>query len=135
VGDVPQGQALDLLAQVGLADKLEAYPVQLSGGQKQRVAIARALAPRPDIMLFDEVTSALDPELVGGVLNVIRGLARETDMTLLIVTHEMGFAREIADRVIFMEHGRIVEDAVPEVIFNAARERRTVEFLASVLDF
>ncbi|MGD8931974.1 MAG: ectoine/hydroxyectoine ABC transporter ATP-binding protein EhuA [Chromatiales bacterium] len=127
-------RAQALLEQVGLADKLEAYPAQLSGGQKQRVAIARALAPQPDIMLFDEVTSALDPELVGGVLNVIRGLAHATDMTLLIVTHEMGFAREIADRVIFMEQGLIVEDAVPEVIFSKPRKRRTAEFLASVLN-
>jgi polar amino acid transport system ATP-binding protein len=126
-------RAVALLERVGLADKLDQYPGRLSGGQKQRVAIARALAPRPDILLFDEVTSALDPELVGEVLGVIRGLAEERNMTLLIVTHEMGFAREIADRVIFMEHGRIVEDDVPEVIFGRPRRERTAQFLASVL--
>jgi len=127
-------RAVALLEQVGLTDKLDQYPGRLSGGQKQRVAIARALALRPDIMLFDEVTSALDPELVGEVLNVIRGLAHETAMTLLIVTHEMSFAREIADRVVFMEGGHILEDAPPEVIFNRPQVRRTGEFLASVLN-
>lgn len=123
-----------LLEQVGLMDKLDQYPGRLSGGQKQRVAIARALAPRPDIMLFDEVTSALDPELVGEVLNVIRGLAEETVITLLIVTHEMSFARDSAERVIFMEGGRIVEDAPPEVIFNRPRQERTAKFLSTVLN-
>jgi len=124
-------QARELLDLVGLADKTRAWPSQLSGGQKQRVAIARALAMKPRIMLFDEVTSALDPELVGEVLNVLRRLARETDMTLLIVTHEMGFAREIAERVVFMEQGTVVEDASPEVIFSQPREARTREFLGA----
>jgi polar amino acid transport system ATP-binding protein len=131
---VARERAVDLLEQVGLTDKLDQYPERLSGGQKQRVAIARALAPRPDIMLFDEVTSALDPELVGEVLNVIRRLAHGTDMTLLIVTHEMGFARDSAERVIFMEGGRIVEDATPAVIFNRPHQERTAEFLSNVLD-
>ncbi|NKE69254.1 ectoine/hydroxyectoine ABC transporter ATP-binding protein EhuA [Nitrospiraceae bacterium HYJII51-Mn-bac16s-1-B09] len=125
--------AMALLEQVGLPDKAEAYPAQLSGGQKQRVAIARALAMRPKIMLFDEVTSALDPERVGEVLAVIRRLALETEMTLLIVTHEMGFAREIADRVIFMDEGRIVEDDLPEKIFSEPKHERTREFLKRVL--
>jgi polar amino acid transport system ATP-binding protein len=126
-------RALDLLELVGLADKVEAHPAQLSGGQKQRVAIARALAMRPKIMLFDEVTSALDPELVGEVLNVLRMLAKETEMTMLIVTHEIGFAREIGDRVVFMDEGRVVEDDVPEVIFTQPRQQRTREFLRAVL--
>jgi polar amino acid transport system ATP-binding protein len=125
--------ARKLLELVGLADKTEAWPAQLSGGQKQRVAIARALAMQPRIMLFDEVTSALDPELVGEVLNVLRQLAKETAMTMLIVTHEIGFAREIAERVVFMEHGVVVEDAPPEVIFSNPREARTREFLKAVL--
>ena len=106
---------------------------QLSGRQKQRVAIARALAMRPMIMLFDDVTSALDPELVGEVLNVLRTLAHEREMTMLIVTHEIGFAREIADRVVFMEEGRVVEDDVPEVIFSTPRQERTRAFLKAVL--
>jgi polar amino acid transport system ATP-binding protein len=131
--DEARRRALALLERVGLADKVDAYPAQLSGGQKQRVAIARALAMRPKIILFDEVTSALDPELVGEVLNVLRGLAHEREMTELIVTHEIGFAREIADRVIFMEGGRVVEDDVPEVIFSRPRQERTREFLQAVL--
>jgi polar amino acid transport system ATP-binding protein len=131
--ETARARAVTLLEQVGLADKLEQYPGRLSGGQKQRVAIARALAPRPDTMLFDEVTSALDPERVGEVLNVIRELARARDMTLLVVTHEMAFAREIADRVVFMEAGRIVEDGPPEQLFGQPREERTARFLASVL--
>jgi polar amino acid transport system ATP-binding protein len=126
-------RARALLELVGLKDKIDAYPAQLSGGQKQRVAIARALAMRPRIMLFDEVTSALDPELVGEVLNVLRTLAHEREMTMLIVTHEIGFAREIADRVVFMEGGRIVEDDVPEVIFSRPSQPRTREFLNAVL--
>lgn len=127
-------RARELLALVGLDDKADAYPRQLSGGQQQRVAIARALAMRPAVMLFDEVTSALDPELVGEVLGVLRRLARETDMTMLIVTHEIGFAREIADRIIFMEAGRIVEDATPDIIFTSPRQARTREFLQAVLN-
>jgi polar amino acid transport system ATP-binding protein len=109
-------RATDLLEMVGLSDKIAAYPAKLSGGQKQRVAIARALAMQPKIMLFDEVTSALDPELVGEVLNVLRSFAHQQAMTMLVVTHEIGFAREIADRVVFMEKGFIVEDDTPETI-------------------
>jgi len=131
--DEAEQRASELLDLVGLADKVGAYPAQLSGGQQQRVAIARALAMRPRIMLFDEVTSALDPELVGEVLNVLRTLAHERAMTMLIVTHEIGFAREIADRVVFMEDGRIVEDDVPEVIFTRPNHQRTREFLNAVL--
>jgi polar amino acid transport system ATP-binding protein len=131
--DEAEQRAADLLNLVGLQDKVRAYPAQLSGGQKQRVAIARALAMRPEIMLFDEVTSALDPELVGEVLNVLRTLAHESEMTMLIVTHEIGFAREIAERVVFMERGRIVEDDVPEVIFSHPGQQRTREFLNAVL--
>ncbi|MFK4063449.1 MULTISPECIES: amino acid ABC transporter permease/ATP-binding protein [Brucella] len=124
--------ALDLLARVGLSDKVEAYPRQLSGGQQQRVAIARALALRPKVILFDEPTSALDPELVGEVLDVIKELAR-TGTTLVIVTHETGFAREVADTVVFMEAGQIVEAGPPSRIFNDAQHPRTREFLAKVL--
>jgi len=127
-------RARDLLGLVGLADKLGAYPAELSGGQKQRVAIARALAPEPDIMLFDEITSALDPELVGEVLNVLRELARTTDVTMIIVTHEMRFAQEISDRVLYFDHGRIVEEGPPSRIFNEPREERTREFLKAVLE-
>ncbi len=126
-------RAMELLELVGLTDKVDAYPAQLSGGQKQRVAIARALAMRPKIMLFDEVTSALDPELVGEVLNVLRMLAQERQMTMLIVTHEIGFAQDIADRVVFMEAGQIVEDDAPEVIFSQPKHKRTREFLQAVL--
>ena len=126
--------ALDLLATVGLADKASAYPRQLSGGQQQRVAIARALAMQPRIMLFDEITSALDPELVGEVLQVVRRLAHESGMTMLIVTHEMSFARDVSDRVIVMDHGRIVEDGTPgNVLVNPANER-TRAFLRAVLE-
>ncbi|MFK0683296.1 amino acid ABC transporter ATP-binding protein [Ochrobactrum sp. BD61] len=124
--------ARDLLARVGLGDKAEAYPRQLSGGQQQRVAIARALALRPKVILFDEPTSALDPELVGEVLDVIKELAR-TGTTLVIVTHEIGFAREVADTVVFMEAGQIVEAGPPSRIFNDAQHPRTREFLAKVL--
>lgn len=125
--------AHELLHMVGLGDKLDSYPCHLSGGQKQRVAIARALAMKPKIMMFDEVTSALDPELIGEVLNVMRKLARETEMTMLIVTHEMGFAREVADRVLFFDRGRIVEHGPPSIIFEQPREQRTREFLSAVL--
>jgi polar amino acid transport system ATP-binding protein len=126
-------RALELLAQVGLADKAEAYPEELSGGQQQRVAIARALAMDPKAMLFDEVTSALDPELVAEVLAVMRDLARR-GMTMLVVTHEMNFARQVASRVIFMDHGVIVEQDLPERIFGAPREARTRDFLRTVLE-
>lgn len=125
-------KAMKLLARVGLADKAEAYPSQLSGGQKQRVAIARALEMNPDIMLFDEPTSALDPEMVGEVLAVMKELARE-GMTMVVVTHEIGFAREVADRVIFMEGGYIVEEGTPEEVFNHPKEARTADFLSKVL--
>jgi len=127
-------RARELLAQVGLADKADVYPAQLSGGQKQRVAIARALAMQPEIMLFDEVTSALDPEVVGEVLDVLRELARRERMTMLLVTHEMGFAREFADRVVFMDGGRIVESGPPSQLFGSPREERTQTFLRRVLD-
>ena len=122
-----------LLGLVGLQDKLHAHPAQLSGGQKQRVAIARALAMEPKIMLFDEVTSALDPELVGEVLGVLSELAHNSDMTMLIVTHEMRFAQESSSRILFFDEGRIVEEGPPEIIFSAPREARTRTFLQSVL--
>ncbi len=121
-----------LLARVGLQDKADARPASLSGGQKQRVAIARALAMSPQIMLFDEATSALDPEMVGEVLQVIRDLAEE-GMTMVLVTHEMGFAREVADRVLFMDHGRIVEVGPPTQIFDHPQQPRLQEFLSKVL--
>ncbi|NLG37200.1 MAG: amino acid ABC transporter ATP-binding protein [Clostridiales bacterium] len=121
-----------LLSKVGLADKVDEFPNRLSGGQKQRVAIARALAMGPDIMLFDEPTSALDPEMVGEVLQVIKQLAQD-GMTMIIVTHEMGFAREVADRVLFMDQGVIAEDAPPERIFRSPEKERTREFLSKVL--
>ena len=125
-------RAMELLKRVGLEDKAEAYPSQLSGGQKQRCAIARSLAMSPDIMLFDEPTSALDPEMVGEVLDVMKGLAKD-GMTMVIVTHEMGFAREVADRIIFMDGGYIVEEGTPDEIFNHAKEERTISFLNKVL--
>jgi len=124
--------ASSLLQRVGLADKTDSYPSMLSGGQQQRVAIARALAMKPKVMLFDEVTSALDPELVGDVLRVMEGLARD-GMTMLVVTHEMGFAEKVGDRVIFMADGVVVEDAPPKEIFSNPKERRTRQFLAEVL--
>ena len=125
-------EALRLLERVGLADKADAFPSQLSGGQKQRVAIARALEMKPDIMLFDEPTSALDPEMVGEVLAVMKELARD-GMTMVVVTHEIGFAREVADRVIFMEGGYIVEQGTPEEVINNPKEPRTIDFLSKVL--
>lgn len=125
-------KAQELLSQVGLSDKADAYPGQLSGGQKQRVAIARSLAMNPDIMLFDEPTSALDPEMVGEVLEVMKQLAAD-GMTMVVVTHEMGFAREVADRVIFMDDGYIVEEGTPEEIFSNPKEERTISFLNKVL--
>jgi polar amino acid transport system ATP-binding protein len=121
-----------LLARVGLADKANSYPAQLSGGQQQRVAIARALAMRPSLMLFDEATSALDPEMIGEVLEVMKELARE-GMTMIAVTHEMGFAREVADRVVMMDAGRIIEDTEPEQFFTAPRSERTKAFLSRIL--
>lgn len=129
---VAMERAKKLLQKVGLGDKMDYYPSKLSGGQKQRVAIARALCMNPDIMLFDEPTSALDPELVGEVLNVMKDLANE-GMTMVVVTHEMGFAKEVADRVIFMDGGKIVEEDKPEAIFTAPREERTKAFLEKVL--
>lgn len=128
-----EAQAMQLLQAVGLAEKASSFPRQLSGGQQQRVAIARALALRPRIMLFDEITSALDPELIGEVLNVVRQLARDTGMTMLIVTHEMNFARDVADRVMFMADGRIVETGSPERIFTDPQNERTRQFLRAVL--
>jgi polar amino acid transport system ATP-binding protein len=125
-------RALALLARVGLADKVDAYPAQLSGGQQQRVAIARALAMQPKLMLFDEPTSALDPELVGDVLAAMQQLARE-GMTMIVVTHEMGFAREVADTVAFMDAGVVVESGVPADVLERPREERTRSFLSKVL--
>ena len=125
-------RAMKLLETVGLADKAESYPSELSGGQKQRVAIARALAMSPDIMLFDEPTSALDPEMVGEVLAVMKQLAKE-GMTMVVVTHEMGFAREVADRVLFMDEGVIMEEGTPEEIFSTPKNPRTIDFLNKVL--
>jgi polar amino acid transport system ATP-binding protein len=127
-------RARELLAMVGLADKVDHYPAQLSGGQQQRVAIARALALRPKVMLFDEVTSALDPELVGEVLNVIRRLGEEHNLTMLMVTHQMGFAREFSDRVCFFHGGRIAEAGPPERIFGDPQNERTRQFLSAVLE-
>ena len=124
--------AYSLLEKVGLRDKAEAYPAQLSGGQKQRIAIARALAMNPEIMLFDEPTSALDPEMVGEVLDVMKSLAKE-GMTMVVVTHEMGFAREVADRVLFMDEGVIAESGTPEQIFANPQNPRTQSFLSKVL--
>jgi polar amino acid transport system ATP-binding protein len=122
----------ELLSMVGLDDKCNHYPSQLSGGQQQRVAIARALAMRPKVMLFDEVTSALDPELCGEVLSVIRKLGREHDLTMLMVTHQMGFAKEFADRVCFFSQGKIIEQAAPQQFFAAPQHERTQQFLRAV---
>ena len=127
-----QETAMQLLKTVGLSDKAKSYPSQLSGGQKQRVAIARALAMSPDIMLFDEPTSALDPEMVGEVLTVMKDLARD-GMTMVVVTHEMGFAREVADRVLFMDGGVILEEGTPDEIFSRPQHPRTIDFLNKVL--
>ncbi len=130
--EAARSRAVELLEMVGLGDKLAHFPAALSGGQKQRVAIARALAMRPKVLLFDEVTSALDPELVGEVLGVIRRLGSEHRLTMLMVTHEMGFAREFADRVCFFNAGRILEQGSPEELFDNPREERTRQFLRSV---
>ena len=130
--DVAEKTARELLMRVGLAEKADAYPDNLSGGQQQRVAIARALAMHPKVMLFDEPTSALDPEMVGEVLDVMRALARE-GMTMVIVTHEMGFAREVGDRLLFVDEGRIIESGVPREVFEHPKEERTRSFLSKVL--
>lgn len=124
--------ALNLLKRIGLEDKINTYPNQLSGGQKQRIAIVRALAMSPEVMLFDEPTSALDPEMVGEVLDVMKGLAKE-GMTMVVVTHEMGFAKEVGDRVLFMDEGKIVEEGTPEELFNNSKHSRTQDFLKKVL--
>ncbi len=131
--DEARARGRDLLGRVGLADKLDSYPSQLSGGQQQRVAIARALAMDPKLMLFDEPTSALDPELVGDVLDVMRGLATELGMTMVVVTHEMGFAREVADSVVFMDDGVVVESGPPAEVLSNPRHERTQAFLSKVL--
>ena len=127
-----RSRAVALLEKVGMLDKLDAYPFQLSGGQQQRVAIARALAMQPRIMLFDEPTSSLDPEMVGEVLAVMQTLASE-GMTMVVVTHEMGFARQVADRVIFIDEGVIVEQGSPDELFDSPKEERTQRFLSKVL--
>ena len=127
-----EARARELLAKVGLADRADAYPSQLSGGQKQRVAIVRALAMEPDVMLFDEPTSALDPEMVGEVLDVMKDLARD-GMTMVVVTHEMGFAREMADRVLFFDEGQIAEEGTPEELFENPKTQRARDFLSKVL--
>jgi polar amino acid transport system ATP-binding protein len=123
---------MELLDKVGLADRANAYPSQLSGGQKQRVAIVRALCMQPDVMLFDEPTSALDPEMVGEVLEVMKSLARD-GMTMIVVTHEMGFAREVASRIMFMDEGKIIEQGTPDAIFNHPQHPRLKDFLSKVL--
>ena len=125
-------KALELLDMVGLKEKAEAYPSSLSGGQKQRIAIARALAMEPDVMLFDEPTSALDPEMVGEVLTVMKELARK-GMTMVVVTHEMGFAKEVGDRIIFIDQGVILEEGTPDEVFNHPKNPRTIDFLSKVL--
>ena len=127
-----EAKAMELLARVGLADRADAYPIQLSGGQKQRVAIVRALAMEPDVMLFDEPTSALDPEMVGEVLDVMKELAKE-GMTMVVVTHEMGFAREVGNRVLFMADGLLLEEGSPDQIFNHPQNPRLQDFLSKVL--
>jgi polar amino acid transport system ATP-binding protein len=132
--DEARERGRSLLEQVGLGDKVEQYPAELSGGQKQRVAIARSLAMRPKVMLFDEVTSALDPELVGEVLGVLKDIALRGDMTMMLVTHEMGFAREAADRVLMFDHGTVLEEGTPEQILRQPRHERTMSFLQAVLE-
>jgi polar amino acid transport system ATP-binding protein len=131
--EVARKRAHDLFEKVGLSGRYDAYPAQLSGGEQQRVAIARALAMQPKVLLFDEVTSALDPELVGGILTIVRELAADSRVTMLLVTHEMGFARDVSDRVLFMEKGRIVEQGPPALIFSTPRNERTKRFLSEIL--
>jgi polar amino acid transport system ATP-binding protein len=130
---IARATAFELLERIGLVDKASEYPDRLSGGQQQRVAIARALAMGPELMLLDEITSALDPQLVSEVLNLVRGLA-QTGMTMIVATHEMSFAREVADKICFLDHGRIAEEGAPEQIFTEPREPRTREFLARVIE-
>ncbi|MET7794714.1 amino acid ABC transporter ATP-binding protein [Micrococcus luteus] len=132
-GDEAEARARELLEMVGLADKCDAYPSQLSGGQQQRVAIARALAMRPQVLLLDEVTSALDPELVTGVLDVLRDIAHTTDITMLCVTHEMNFARDISDQVLMFDSGHVIESGSPDRIFTDPEHERTREFLSAIL--
>jgi polar amino acid transport system ATP-binding protein len=132
--ETAEKEARELLEMVGIGDKADQYPAQLSGGQQQRVAIARAVALRPDVMLFDEVTSALDPELVAEVLRVLRELAQRTDMTMLIVTHEMNFARDVSDRVLMFDSGKVIEQGAPDRIFSDPQEERTRGFLRAVLE-
>jgi polar amino acid transport system ATP-binding protein len=128
-----EDKAKDLLERFGLSDKVVEYPDRLSGGEQQRVAVIRALATEPDLMLFDEVTSALDPELVAEVLDVIRGL-KDVGMTMVIATHEMGFARDVADHVCFLDQGRILEHGAPKQIFSTPQEARTQQFLQRIID-
>ena len=130
--EAAEAKAMELLNRVGLADRAGAYPSQLSGGQKQRIAIVRALCMEPEVMLFDEPTSALDPEMVGEVLDVMKDLAKQ-GMTMVVVTHEMGFAREVGDRVLFMDHGVILEEGAPKEIFGAPQHPRTQEFLSKLI--
>ena len=136
IKNISNGEAIkkgsELLEKVGLLDKKNVYPNSLSGGQKQRIAIARALAMEPDVMLFDEPTSALDPEMVGEVLGVMKSLAKD-GMTMVVVTHEMGFAKEVGDRILFMDDGRIIEEGTPEEIFQNPKNSRTKDFLSKVL--
>ena len=136
IKNISNGEAIkkgsELLEKVGLLDKKNVYPNSLSGGQKQRIAIARALAMEPDVMLFDEPTSALDPEMVGEVLGVMKSLAKD-GMTMVVVTHEMGFAKEVGDRILFMDKGRIIEEGTPEEIFQNPKNSRTKDFLSKVL--
>lgn len=127
-------EALAQLAAVGLADRADYMPAQLSGGQQQRVAIARAVAMHPEVLLFDEPTSALDPELVRGVLDVMRDLAENSGMTMIVVTHEMGFARDVADRVVFMEDGVVVEEGLPNEVFDHPKNERTAAFLGNITE-
>ncbi|GAA5157410.1 ectoine/hydroxyectoine ABC transporter ATP-binding protein EhuA [Pseudonocardia eucalypti] len=131
--DEANARAAELLDLVGLSEKIDAHPTELSGGQQQRVAIARALAMRPDVLLLDEVTSALDPELVAGVLNLLKQIGEDTDITFLCVTHEMGFARDFSHRVLMFDSGRVIEDAPPEALFTEPRESRTRDFLHAVI--
>jgi len=137
VKGIPEAQArvhgLELLHKVGLSDKADEYPIRLSGGQQQRVAIARALAMEPEVMLFDEPTSALDPELIGEVLTVMKSLAMDLHMTMMVVTHEMGFAREVANRLCFFHEGVILEQGTPDELFNHTQNPETRQFLEAVL--
>jgi polar amino acid transport system ATP-binding protein len=137
VKKMPREEAEELgmrfLERVGVADKKDEHPIRLSGGQKQRVAIARALTMQPKILLFDEPTSALDPELIGEVLAVMKDLARESGVTMLVVTHEMGFAREVAHRMVFLHEGRLIEEGPPAELVSGARDPRTRRFLEAVL--